>query len=174
MDHHPIHIHGHAFEVVETDGGPVRPSARWPETAILVPVGTVRAVEFRADAAGDWPLHCHMTHHIMNQMGHGTPNLVGADVRDADRRIRKLVPGFMTMGQTGMGGMGEMGHAIPGNSVSMKGAEGPFGFIDMGGMFTIIKIRERLDGDPGWHRHPAGTVASLATPEQLARDGIVP
>jgi FtsP/CotA-like multicopper oxidase with cupredoxin domain len=41
MDHHPIHIHGHAFSVVETDGGPVAASARRPETTVLVPVGTV-------------------------------------------------------------------------------------------------------------------------------------
>jgi FtsP/CotA-like multicopper oxidase with cupredoxin domain len=174
MDHHPIHIHGHAFSVVETDGGPVAPAARRPETTVLVPVGTVRVVELVADAAGDWPFHCHMTHHVMNQMGHDVPNLVGADLTDADRRIRKLVPGYMTMGQTGMGGMGEMGMAMPKNSVSMKGAAGPFGFIDMGGMFTIIKIRERLPGggDPGWYAHPPGTVSSAATKEQLARDGI--
>ena len=172
MDHHPIHIHGHAFAVVETDGGPVPPSARWPETAILVPVGTVRAVELRAEAPGDWPLHCHMTHHVMNQMGHDTPNLVGADVADADRRIRKLVPGYMAMGQTGMGSMAGMGHAVPANSVPMKGAPGPFGTIDMGGMFTIVKIRERLTGDPGWYAHPPGTVAQAASKDQLARDGI--
>jgi FtsP/CotA-like multicopper oxidase with cupredoxin domain len=172
MDHHPIHIHGHAFAVVETDGGPVPPSARWPETAVLVPVGTVRAVELRAEAPGDWPLHCHMTHHVMNQMGHDTPNLVGADVADADRRIRKLVPGYMAMGQTGMGSMAGMGHAVPANSVPMKGAPGPFGTIDMGGMFTIVKIRERLTGDPGWYAHPPGTVAQAASKDQLARDGI--
>ena len=52
MDHHPIHLHGHAFEVVATDGGVVRPSARVPETTVLVPTGTVRVIEFRARAAG--------------------------------------------------------------------------------------------------------------------------
>jgi hypothetical protein len=69
---------------------------------------------------------------------------------------------------------GEMGMEMPKNSVSRKGAAGPFGFIDMGGMFTIIKIRDRLEGnqDPGWYKHPEGTVASAATKEQLRRDGI--
>jgi hypothetical protein len=110
----------------------------------------------------------------MNQMGHEVTVLTGADLSDADRRIRKLVPGYMTMGQTGMGAMGEMKMPFPENSVPMKGAQGPFGFIDMGGMFTIVKIRQRLrgDGDPGWYRHPQGTVAEAATPAQLERDGI--
>jgi manganese oxidase len=175
MDHHPIHVHGHAFEVVETDGGQVPRSARRPEATVLVPVGAVRVVEFVAAAAGDWPLHCHMTHHVMNQMGHAAPVLIGADVSDADRRIRKIVPGYVTMGHTGMGGMAEMKMPFPRNSVPMKGADGPFGFIDMGGMFTVVKIRERLPekGDPGWYVHPEGTVSSAATSEQLRRDGVV-
>jgi manganese oxidase len=176
MDHHPVHIHGHAFEVVETDGGPVPRSARRPETTVLVPVGTVRVVELRADHLGDWPLHCHMTHHVMNQMGHDAPNLIGVDVDGVEARLRKLVPGYMTMGQNGMGEMGEMGMPIPDNSVAMKGLDGPFGFIDMGGMFTLLKIRSRRDGekDPGWYAHPAGTVSTQATPAQLQRDGIDP
>jgi FtsP/CotA-like multicopper oxidase with cupredoxin domain len=173
-DHHPIHIHGHAFEIAETDGGQVPRSARVPETTVLVPVGSVRVVELVADNPGDWPLHCHMTHHLMNQMGHEAPILIGVDSADADRRIRKLIPGYMTMGQAGMGAMGEMGMPVPPNSVPMKGGQGPFGFIDMGGMFTIVKIRDRLppSGDPGWYDHPKGTVSSEATPDQLRRDGI--
>jgi manganese oxidase len=172
MDHHPIHLHGHAFEVTYTDGGPVPPSARWPETAVLVPVGTTRVVEFIADAPGDWPLHCHMTHHVMNQMGHDAPNLVGANARGLDEKVRRVVPGYMTMGANGMGDMHAM--ELPKNSVSMLGAKGPFGLIDMGGMFTIVKVRDRLDSaaDPGWYAHPKGTVASEASADELARDGI--
>jgi FtsP/CotA-like multicopper oxidase with cupredoxin domain len=175
MDHHPIHIHGHAFEVVETDGGPVPRSARQPETTVLVPVGTVRVVEFVAGPAGDWPLHCHMTHHIMNQMGHHAANLIGANVGDLDRQVGKTVPGYMTMGHTGMGDMHRM--TLPDNAISMVGADGPFGTIDMGGMFTIVKVRERLpagDRDPGWYAHPKGTIAEPASDADLARDGIKP
>ncbi len=174
MDHHPMHIHGHAFRIVETDGGQVPLSAQVPETTIIVPVGSVRVVEFVADAPGDWAFHCHMTHHVMNQMGHDVPVTVGADVSGADRRIRKLIPGYMSMGQNGMGEMGEMGMPMPKNSVPMKGAEGPFGYIDMGGMFTILKVRDRLGkGDAGWYTHPEGTVAGPATAKALERDGIV-
>jgi FtsP/CotA-like multicopper oxidase with cupredoxin domain len=174
MDHHPIHLHGHAFEVTETDGGPVPRSARRRETSALVPVGAVRVIELIADNLGDWPFHCHMTHHIMNQMGHAMPNVIGIDTKGLDARIAKVVPGYMTMGTTGMGNMHEM--PLPENSISMVGGAGPFGRIDMGGMFTILKVRRQLAGDqdPGWFEHPAGTVAVKATAEELARDGIKP
>ena len=173
MDHHPIHLHGYAFEVTETDGGKVPKSARRPETTTLVPVGAVRVIEFVADNPGDWPFHCHMTHHIMNQMGHDAPNLVGANTQGLDERVGRVVPGYMTMGSTGMGEMHKM--QLPANSISMLGGDGPFGLIDMGGMFTIVKVRERLgDQDPGWYEHPAGTVAGKASADDLARDGIKP
>jgi manganese oxidase len=177
MDHHPIHLHGHSFEIVETDGGPVPASARVPETTVIVPVGSVRVVELIAELPGDWPLHCHMTHHVMNQMGHAAPNLIGADTRGLDSRIGKVVPGYMTMGAGGMGEMADMKMEQPANSISMVGGAGPFGTIDMGGMFTILKIRDTLSaggGDPGWYAHPKGTVADEASADDLARDGIAP
>jgi hypothetical protein len=172
MDHHPIHLHGYDFEVTWTDGGAVPSSARMPQTTVLVPVGTTRVLEFVADAPGDWAFHCHMTHHVMNQMGHEAPNLIGADVKGLDKSIAKVVPGYMTMGQHGMGEMMQMEQ--PDNSISMKGGEGPFGTIDMGGMFTVLKVRASLTGDtdPGWYEHPAGTVAVEATADELTRDGI--
>jgi FtsP/CotA-like multicopper oxidase with cupredoxin domain len=125
MDTHPIHLHGYAFRVVATDGGEVPPSARWPETTILVPVGSVRVIEFIADQPGDWPLHCHMTHHVMNQMGHDVPNLIGADVRGLDAKIGRLAPGYMTMGHTGMADMSAMKMPLPQNAISMTGGPGP-------------------------------------------------
>src|SRR5688572_895839 len=175
MDHHPIHIHGHYFKLVATDGGPIPPSGQWPETMVLVPVGSTRDVELITDAPGDWPLHCHMTHHVMNQMGHGIPNLTGVDARGLDRRINSLLPGYMTMGQTGMGDHATMRMPVPKNSIPMVGARGPFDAITMGGMFSIIKVRDGLKSyeDPGWYRHPPGTVADVAHPDELKRDGIV-
>jgi FtsP/CotA-like multicopper oxidase with cupredoxin domain len=172
MDHHPIHLHGYAFEVVETDGGQIPKGRRWPETTTLVPVGAVRVIEFVADTPGDWALHCHMTHHVMNQMGHDAPNLIGVDTRGIDNKIGKLVPGYMTMGETGMGDMMMMGR--PRNSISMVGGKGPFDQIDMGGMFTIVKVRKRLTDETAraWFEHPKGTVADEASAEDLARDGI--
>jgi hypothetical protein len=163
MDHHPIHLHGYHFALTGTDAGPVPESARFPQTTVLVPVGATRDIEFVADAPGDWALHCHMTHHMMNQMGHDIPNMVGADMRGVDEQIGALLPGYMSMGTGGMGDMAQhqVHMRVPANSIPMKGSRGPFGTIDMGGMFTILKVRENLTSydDPGWYDHPAGTVA---------------
>jgi len=175
-DHHPIHIHGHGFKVTGTDAGRIPTAGQWPETTVLVPVGTTRDIEFVADAAGDWAFHCHMTHHVMNQMGHGLPNMMGVDPKQVDPHVQPLLPEYMTMGDTGMGSMSGMRMQVPKNSIPMVGGKGPFSAIDMGGMFTIIKVRDDLTSydDPGWYRHPAGTVAVPATAEQLRADGIRP
>lgn len=161
MDSHPIHIHGHKFYVTGTDAGPIPQSGWWPENSVNVPVGTTRDIEWIADNPGDWAFHCHKTHHVMNQMGHDLPNLLGVDTGDVPQRVNELVPGTMVMGQTGMGLMAEHQMEIPRNSIPMRGGVGPFGAIDMGGMFTIIKVRDRIDGDrdPGWYRQPPGTSA---------------
>ncbi|MEJ7727755.1 MAG: copper oxidase [Polyangiaceae bacterium] len=175
MDHHPMHLHGHFFKVVATDGGQIPAAAQWPEGTVVVPVGATRDVELIADAPGDWALHCHMTHHVMNQMGHGTSNTVGVDHHKLDPGMRRLLPGYMTMGKDGMGDMADMKMPVPDNSIPMSGAAGPFGTITMGGMFTMLKVREQLasyDADPGWYQHPAGTVADVASAADLARDGI--
>lgn len=174
MDHHPIHLHGYHFKVVATDGGPVPLSAQRPETTVLVPTGATRDIEFVADAPGDWAMHCHMTHHVMNQMGHGIPNMIGVDPKKLDRRIRSQLPGYMTMGQDGMGEMAEMQMPVTKNSIPMLGAKGPHDSITMGGMFTIVKVRDKLDSyaDPGWYQNPAGTMADVASGAELSRDGI--
>ena len=118
-----------------------------------------------------------MTHHVMNQMGHEFPNMVGMQPGNLDEKMRPLLPSYMTMGHTGMD-MGRMAEIMPmpPNSIPMKGAVGPFGdYIGMGGMFTIVKVRDRLasyDQDPSWYQHPPGTVAMKASAADLARDGI--
>ena len=174
MDHHSIHLHGFAFKVTGTDGGLIPEAAQWPETTVLVPVGSVRTVEFVADTPGDWAMHCHMTHHGMNQMGHAKPSLLGTDAARLDKAVGDLVPGYMTMGQNGMGEMAKMGMPVPANSIPMVGQEGPFGYIDMGGMFTLVKVREEPDKEDGsgWYRHPEGTMARPATAAELAADGV--
>jgi len=174
MDHHPIHLHGYQFRITETDGGQIPESAQQVETTVLTPVGATRTFDFVADAPGDWAFHCHMTHHTMNQMGHGFPNMIGVDKSGFDKKLRPFLPGYMTMGETGMADMGEMGMPVPKNSIPMVGAQGPFDYIAMGGMFTTLKVREQLASyeDPGWYQHPPGTVADLAEPEDLKRDGI--
>jgi hypothetical protein len=169
MDHHPIHFHGHTWRVIETDGGEVPETARIPEVTVLVPVGSTRTVEFIANNPGDWPIHCHMSHHVMNQMGHGLPNLIGVKTNTLDSKVRKAIPGYMTMGTDGMADMGEMGMPVPRNSLPMVGGPGPHDYMTMGGMFTILKVRDHLesyDKDPGWYEKPPGTLASLASEEE--------
>ncbi len=178
MDHHPVHLHGHYFKLVATDGGSLPVVAQQPETTVLVPVGSTRDVELIADAPGDWAMHCHMTHHVMNQMGHGIPNMVGIKKPgELDARTGQLIDGHMTMGHDGMGEHPkhvEGGLAVPKNSIPMKGARGPHDYITMGGMFTILKVRDNLKSykDPGWYTNPPGTQATVATTEEIARDGI--
>jgi hypothetical protein len=68
MDHHPIHLHGHQFVVTGTEGGR-QPESTWgPGNTVLVGVAQSRDVEFVANNPGDWMLHCHLPHHMMNQM----------------------------------------------------------------------------------------------------------
>lgn len=176
MSHHSIHLHGYHFKVVATDGGEIADTAQWPQTTVLVPTGSTRTIEFVAGAPGDWIMHCHMLHHAMTQMGHTFGNLIGIDTKGLGKEFGALVPGYMTMGSDGMGDMGQMAAmmGVPSNSVPMMGALGPHGYIAMGGMFTILKVREKLvgDNDPGWYTQPAGTQAEAASGEELRRDGI--
>ncbi len=160
MDSHPIHIHGVRMWVTATDGGPIPASAQWPETTVSVPVGSTRTLEFVADVPGDWPLHCHKTHHVMNAMEHDVPNMMGVNQSGVAQEVGKLIPGYMPMGENGMYDMAEMDMGRPPNTLRMGAAPGPYGPIDMGGMFTLVKVRDHLPKgyeDPGWYPIPAGT-----------------
>ncbi|MGB1111159.1 MAG: multicopper oxidase family protein, partial [Gammaproteobacteria bacterium] len=175
MDHHPFHIHGYRFKVTATDGERIPASAQWPETSVLVAVGQTREIEFIADAPGDWIAHCHMTHHTMTQMGHGLTNMIGADIDGLMPKVNSVIGGgYMPMGESGMFDMAFMQMDMPENSRPMAGVPLQYGRGTMGGLFTIFKVRERLNGydDPGWYQHPKGTVASVAPADQLAKDGI--
>ncbi len=154
---HPIHLHGYSFNVTGTDGGPIRESAQWPEVTTNVPTGAVRDIEFIADAEGDWAFHCHKVHHLMNGMGHNLPLNLGVKQDDLTARLAKRIPGYMPMSPS-MSGMMEMGR--PPNTIG-SAWPGPFDEIDAGGMFTVVKVREGITtyDDPGWYRHPPGTVA---------------
>jgi len=73
------------------------------------------------------------------------------------------VPDYMVMGERGMADMAEMEMPLPDNTIPMMTGDGPFGSVEMGGMFSVLKVRrdqKRGDyGNPGWFKHPAGTVA---------------
>jgi len=167
MHDHPIHLHGFDVRVTGTDGGWVPKPAQWPEITVNVPVGAMRAFEFVADAPGDWALHCHKMHHVMGPMGHAVPNMLGVSQRGLAGRIGKLVDGYMAMGERGMAEMQQMQMDLPENTPPMMAGEGPFGPLEMGGMFTVLKVRAGLARDdyrdPGWYAHPQGSVAREVT-----------
>jgi FtsP/CotA-like multicopper oxidase with cupredoxin domain len=163
MTNHPIHLHGHEFEVVGTDGGWTPPGSRWPEVTTDIAVGQMRAIEFHATAEGDWAFHCHKSHHTMNAMSHSLPNMLGVEQNDLAKQIGALVPQYMNM--SGAMGSMQMNMPLPPNTLPMMGGSGPYGNIDMGGMFTVMKIRAGLKGgdykDPGWYQAPPGTRAYI-------------
>ena len=182
QESHPIHLHGHTFQVVATDGGDIPESAQWPETTVAVFPGQTRDIEFTA-TGGDWALHCHRRHHPMNAMGHGIPNMLGVSQDGVEEEIRRQLPGYMAMGETGMHEHTQHARHMEGppNTLPMMAGEGPFGPIGMGGMFTVLKVHgdapvfasaaayaEAVQGpeDLGWYENPPGTVADFADPDR--------
>lgn len=166
MWNHPIHLHSNPFWVTGSDGG------RWPrnqwrrEVTEIIGVGQMRDIEFVATEPGDWALHCHMAHHTMGPMGHDVPNTVGVDQRGVDAEVRKFLPGYGAMGKFGMAEHGShvaMGLPGPDNTLAMMAGEGPFGPIEMGGMFTVLKVRDDQAADdyrdPGWYDTPKDKMA---------------
>jgi manganese oxidase len=188
MTNHPIHLHGHEFMVTGTDGGPTPKSTRWYEVTTDVAVGQMRQIEFLADEEGDWAFHCHKSHHTMNAMGHDLPTMIGVDHKGLVKKIQKSIPDYMVMGERGMADMGEMEMELPENTAPMMTGTGPYGPVEMGGMFSMLKVRkDQKPGDykdPGWYKQPPGTQAfewtgALPEParfqsEMKASNGFVP
>ena len=166
MWNHPMHLHGVQFEVTGSDGGRWPRSLWRPEVTEIVGVGQTRDLEFTA-VPGDWAFHCHMSHHTMNAMGHGIPNTLGVEQADIEREVKEMLPGFMKMGEFGMAEHQEHtdgGHQGPENTLAMMTGQGPHGNIEMGGMFTMVKVRDDIQpgdfSDPGWYDALPRTVAS--------------
>ena len=101
----------------------------------------------------------------MGAVGHCTPTLIGVPQRDLAEKLGGLVPGYMAMGSAGMADMqdmAEMGMPLPPNTLPMMSGQGPYGALEMGGMFTTLKVRRGQRpgdySDPGWYAN-AGPVA---------------
>jgi FtsP/CotA-like multicopper oxidase with cupredoxin domain len=63
MMHHPLHLHGHFFRVIEGQGN----NAPLKHTVDVPPMGK-RTIEFEADEQGDWLFHCHLLYHMHSGM----------------------------------------------------------------------------------------------------------
>ena len=170
MWNHPIHLHGVQYVVTGSDGGRWPPALWRPETTEIVGVGQTRDIEFVA-VPGDWAFHCHMAHHTMNAMGHDLPNTLGVKQDDIEQEIRDVLPGYRAMGEHGMAEHQvhtDMGHHPgPENTLPMMAGIGPHGNIEMGGMFTMVKVRDDIKpgdySDPGWYVAPKDSVATLVS-----------
>ena len=88
MTHHPIHLHGNTFYVTGTEAGRIPETAWFPGNTVILGVAQARDVEFDTKYPGDWMLHCHLPHHMMNHMvsmvgplahGSGMPAGLGMD-----------------------------------------------------------------------------------------------
>ena len=164
MTNHPIHMHGYDFEVTCTDGGWVRPEARWPE------------VTHRHSGRRDARLRVRCQ--IRRRLGDPLPQVASHDEchgpRRADLHRRRQVsghrrksarcsPNTCRWATKGMADMGEMEMPLPDNTVPMMTGWGQYGPIEMGGMFSVVKVREGIGAgdytDPGWYENPPGTQA---------------
>ena len=105
----------------------------------------------------------------------GIPTVVGVDPSDFDGALMDHVPEFLAAGEMAAQEHTHAQDVMPRNSIAMLGGSGAFGYVTMGGMFSILKVREsRTPGDEaGWYEGPKETQADVATPEQLRADGIV-
>lgn len=180
MNSHPIHLHGHEFLVTRRGAKRLPSSAQYSEVTVSVAPGESRDIEFIADNPGDWAFHCHKPHHTMNQMQHNMPNLTGINKEGLEERIKQFYPNFM--GLMNINGMSDMFELYGSNkmmdmglkmkfapNLSPIGNPGPFGVIELGGMFTIFKVRDNLTSyvDPGWYQNPPGTVAEAVNMDSI-------
>jgi FtsP/CotA-like multicopper oxidase with cupredoxin domain len=62
---HPMHLHGHHFQVVAINGAPLAGAVR--DTVLVPPMGSV-TIAFDADNPGRWAFHCHNLYHMMTGM----------------------------------------------------------------------------------------------------------
>lgn len=146
MDHHPIHLHGHTFYVTGTEGGRIPNTAWIPGNTVLVGVAQARDVEFVANNPGDWMLHCHLPHHMMNQMS----SSVGPMTRMGAGSDRIVVNGPLSSQHAGMPGM-HMQPSISPNANQVPGfpqdafMEGP-----MMNMDNMVRSPATYGLPPGW------------------------
>jgi FtsP/CotA-like multicopper oxidase with cupredoxin domain len=62
---HPMHLHGHHFQVIALNGSELEGAVR--DTVLVPMMGTVR-IAFDADNPGRWPFHCHNLYHMVTGM----------------------------------------------------------------------------------------------------------
>jgi len=149
MEHHPVHLHGHTWVVTGTEGGRV-PEAAWtPGNTEVVGVAQARTMELTANNPGDWMIHCHLPHHMMNAMA----SMVGPLVEP-----RGGVPAGLRM-EEGMG-MPHTGHAL---SPEMGPSMGRTTGVDSERPQSHA-VGPAADPGAGEHHHHEGAGEALSVP----------
>lgn len=158
MDHHPMHVHGHTFWITGTEGGRIPESAWIPSNNVLVAVGQSRDVEFIANNPGDWMLHCHIPHHMMNNMVSMVGPMPGMALKNSNNHAGSAMPemegGELASGMLGAGLEPSLGPAISADREVMNGMR-PMGksaafavpgypqdMMDMHGMMTAEEMKK--------------------------------
>ena len=149
MDHHPMHVHGHTFYTTGTEGGRIPETAWWPGNTVLVGVAQTRNIEFVADNPGDWMLHCHLPHHMMNQMA----SQAGPMTRMAGYPGGKGLRGDDSHGR--ITPRGENGDEMKGDMAGM----------DMGGTKGMDMSAPKPTGDPAIPAASLGAGAQATAPD---------
>jgi manganese oxidase len=157
MDHHPMHMHGHTFYVTGTEGGRIPETAWWPGNTVLVGVAQARVIEFVANNPGDWMLHCHLPHHMMNQMASNVGRMTrltgmpaGGDMNTGMGMLQGA-PGA-PLGEEYGPSLGR-GLGSVGNAFDMASANGPLSqgkaMAAMDGMQDMENIHKEIAPDAG-------------------------
>ena len=61
---HPMHLHGHQFQVTHSDGNPIPEAGQMRKNVQTVMPGETWDIQFDADNPGDWLFHCHELSHV--------------------------------------------------------------------------------------------------------------
>jgi manganese oxidase len=121
MDHHPMHLHGHTFWTTGTEGGR-QPESTWTSgNTVLVGVAQARDVEFVANNPGDWMLHCHLPHHMMNNMSDLISERMMTTSALSSEQAQKQMELMAKQGGHGMHGSMEHLPAVAANANSVPG-----------------------------------------------------
>jgi hypothetical protein len=158
MDHHPMHLHGFTFWETGREGAR-QPEAIWPRgNTTLVGVAQARDIEFVADRVGDWMFHCHLPHHMMNQMSSNVGPMT---------RLGQGMQGGASM-QEGMGILRD-GHATSENKAPSLGRGlGVGSTTDMpraNGPLSQSEADKAMANMPGMDHSPGLDQAKMSLPE---------
>ncbi len=178
LHQHPMHLHGHTFWITGTEGGRIPESAWIPANNVIVGVAQCRDVEFIANNPGDWVLHCHMFHHMMNHMVSQVGPIIRQDANDSGFRVPgypQIMKGMSSMKMNAMG----MQNMQPGGGQTPQQRIPPGAASDrdysmsmsMEDMNKITSRRETHGMREGWYKGVKGlfTVLRVLPPELYDR-----